>query len=178
MALPDYFKVEPGTAIVLGESGASGVTVTLSFDALADGSGRMSAEFDLGAQYDEWYAVYIFIETGTSPTAGNRLDVYAASSFDGTTYPGGVSGSDGAWPADGNEDEWAAQLEPIGPYIATNDTNTIGVQAPVLWRPKSRYNCIVVDNNMGQAVRDEATATNNDSRIIIIPLRSLMQDAA
>lgn len=178
MALPDYFKAEMGTAVILGESGASGVTVALSFDALASGSGRMSAEFDLGADWDQLQIVWFYIETGTAPTAGGTVDFYAASSYDGTTYPGGVSGSEGAWPADGNEDEWAKQLELIGQYVATNDTNTVGVQAPVLWLPKSRYNCIVADNNMDQAVRDEATATNNDSRVIIVPYRQLVQDTA
>jgi len=37
MPLPDYIKVELGTAIVWGEAGAAGVTHTLSLDALADG---------------------------------------------------------------------------------------------------------------------------------------------
>jgi hypothetical protein len=43
MALPDSFKVSQGTAIIWGEAGASGVTHTLSFDALANAAARQGA---------------------------------------------------------------------------------------------------------------------------------------
>lgn len=180
MALPDYIKREAGTAIVWGENGASGVTLVLSLDALADGSARMGAYADLGEQWDEEYMVMLAIETGTAPTAGTRVDLYLVCSHATSGYwPGGVSGSDGAWPADGAEDEWAVQLgNPVVSLIATNDANTLQVQAPVIWRPAARYVVPVVDNNLGQAIRDEATATNNDSRVILVPRRLLLQDTA
>src|SRR5688572_22394017 len=100
-----------GTAIVFGEASATTVcgsfttTNTLSLDALADGSARMSAEKDLGTDLPEFLLVQASVETGTAPTAGNRVDVYIAWSMDGTNYPSGVAGADGAWPSDGNEDE-------------------------------------------------------------------------
>lgn len=179
MALPDYFKIEPGTAIIWGEAGASGVTLTLSLDALADGVARMGAVADLGAAWDEEYMVMLVIETGTAPTAGNRVDLYLPCTHNTSYYPGGVTGSDGAWPGDSNEDEWALQLgPPVVSLIATNDGNMVQVQAPVIWRPAARYVVPVVDNNLGQAIRDEATATNNDSRVILVPRRLLMQDTA
>lgn len=175
--LPDYLAGSHGTAVIWGEAGASGVTKTLSFDALAAGSGRMGASADLGATWDQDYYVQIVIESGTAPTAGGTVDLYLASSYDNTTWPAGVSGSDGAWPADGNEDEWAKQLGlPVCQYVATNDTSTVGIQNPVIWRPTGRYVAPVVDNNMDQAVRDEATATNNDSRIYLVPVRSSVVD--
>lgn len=179
MALPDYFKIELGTAIVWGEAGASGVTLTLSLDALADGTARMGAVADLGAQWDEEYLVMLVIETGTAPTAGNRVDLYLVSTHSTSYYPAGVTGSDGAWPGDSNEDEWALQAgPPVVSLIATNDGNVVQVQAPVIWRPAGRYVVPIVDNNLGQAIRDEATATNNDSRVILVPRRLLVQDAA
>lgn len=179
MALPDYFKIEPGTPIIWGEAGASGVTHTLSLDGLADGSARMGAVADLGAQFDEEYAVMLVVETGTAPTAGNRVDLYLPCTHSASFYPGGVTGSDGAWPADGNEDEWVLQLgAPVCSLLATNDADTVQRQAPVIWRPSGRYVVPVVDNNLGQAFRDEATATNNDSRVIIVPRRLLVQDSA
>jgi hypothetical protein len=179
VALPDYLKAEHGTAVIWGEAGASGVTKTLSFDALASGSGRMGASADLGAAWDQDYYVQLIIETGTAPTAGGSVEAYLACSYDNSTWPAGVSGSDGAWPADGNEDEWARQLGlPATVLVATNDANTVQVQAPVIWRPTGRYVAPVVDNNMDQAVRDEATATNNESRLILVPVRSLVQDTA
>lgn len=176
MALPDSFLFSQGTAVIWGESGASGVTNTLSFDALADGSARMGASVDLGSTYAQLYRVELRIETGTAPTAGNRVDLYFASSYDNSVWPGGVTGSDGAWPSDGNEDEWAVQLEYITSLIATNDGNTLQVAPPVLWVPKGRYVAPVVDNNLGQAIRDEATATNNDSRVILVPVNSTIAD--
>jgi hypothetical protein len=179
MALPDYFKIEPGTAVIWGEAGASGVTLTLSFDALADGTARMGAVADLGAAWDEEYMVMLVIETGTAPTAGTRVDLYLPCTHSTSYYPGGVTGSDGAWPGDSNEDEWALQLgAPVVSLIATNDANVVQVQAPVIWRPAARYVVPVVDNNLGQAIRDEATATNNDSRVILVPRRLLVQDSA
>ena len=179
MGLPDYFKVEPGTAIIWGEAGASGVTNTLSLDALADGTARMGAVADLGAQFDEEYSVMLVVETGTAPTAGNRVDLYLVCTHGTAYYPGGVTGSDGAWPGDSNEDEWALQLgAPVVSLIATNDADTVQIQAPVIWRPAGRYVVPVVDNNLGQAIRDEATASNNDSRVILVPRRMLVQDAA
>lgn len=176
MALPDSFVFGQGTPIIWGEAGAGGVTNTLTFEALADGSGRMGASADLGATFAQLYRVELRIETGTAPTAGNRLDLYFASSYDNSVWPGGVTGSDAAWPADGNEDEWAVQLEYITSLIATNDADTVQVAPAVIWIPKGRYVVPVVDNNLGQAVRDEATATNNGSRVILVPINSTIAD--
>lgn len=179
MALPDYVKIEPGTAVVCGEAGATGVTVTLSFDGLASGSAIMSAVIDFGAQFDEEYSVIAAIESGTAPTAGGAIDVYIPCTHGTAYYPGGVTGSAGAWPGDGDEDQWAKQLgPPVTSVIATNDANVLQVQAAVIWRPTARYGVVVVDNNWDQAVRDETTATDNDSRVILVPRRLLIQDAA
>lgn len=177
MALPDYVKAEQGTAVVWGESGASGVTKTLTLDALASGSGRMGASADLGSEWDDEYILEARIESGTAPTAGLPIDVYLAWSSDNTNWPGGVTGSDGAWPADGNEDEWAKQLgAPAVSVISTNDGTTLQVQNAVIVRAKARYVAVVVDNNWDQAIRDEATATNNDSRIVLTPRRVKLID--
>lgn len=183
--LPNYAKNELGTAIIWGVSGASGVTKTLSFQTgnasgeLASGSARMGASADLGATWDQDYYVQLIVESGTAPTAGRAFDLYLACSYDNSTWPAGISGSDGAWPSDGNEDEWALQLGlPVLQLISTNDGNTIQVQNPVIWRPTGRYVVPVVDNNWDQNVRQEATATNNDSRVILVPVRSLLQDTA
>lgn len=179
MALPDYIKSEFGTAVIWGEAGASGVTKTLTFEALAAGSARMGASADLGAAWDQDYYVQLIIESGSAPTAGMAIDLYIACSYDNSTWPAGVSGSDGAWPADGNEDEWAKQLgRPVTSCISTNDGTTVQKQQPVIWRPRGRYVAPVVDNNWDQAVRDEATATNNDSRVILVPVRTFIQDTA
>jgi len=170
MALPDTFKVSQGTAIVWGEAGASGVTNTLSLDALADGTARQGASADLGSDWDREYAVYLVVETGTAPTAGNVVDLYLVGSQNGTDWPAKVTGSDAAYTlgtADANLRQAGA---PVVSLFATNDANTVLRQAPVVWRPAGRYVAPIVDNNLGHPIRDEATATNNDSRVILIPL--------
>jgi len=166
-------KNSAGTPVIWGETGASGISLTvtddLTFQALASGSGRMGDAVDLGASWDMEYEVRLIIESGTAPTAGGTVNLYMACCHDNVNWPGGVSGSDAAWPADGNEDEWAKQLEFIGSLVATNDGNTVMKQAPWIWRPPARYIAPVVDNNMDQAVRDETTATDNDSRVVLVP---------
>lgn len=172
------FVERRGTAIVFGEASSTTVcgsfttTLTLSLDALADATGRMSAECDLGSgDLPKWLLVQGCVETGTAPTAGNRFDYYIAWSVDGTNYPAGVTGSDGAWPADGNEDEWAVQLgAPATSVIVTNDGNTVQIQNAVRVPVKGRYFCVVADNNMGQAVRNETTNSDNASGLVVWPI--------
>jgi hypothetical protein len=179
MALPDYFKIEPGTAIIWGQPSATGVTKDLTLDALADGTAREGVYADLGAQFDEEYSVQLIIETGTAPAAGARADLYLVCADATTRFPAGLTGADAAWPGDSSEDEWCAQLgAPVISLIATADANTIQRTPAIIWRPAARYVCCVVDNNLGQAIRDETTATDNDSRVVLVPRRLLVQDAA
>jgi hypothetical protein len=176
MALPDYLDITQGTAIIFGEAGATGVTHTLSFDALANGAARMSASADLGSDYADEYLVYLKVETGTAPTAGNTLDLYLVSSYDNSLWPAKVTGSDASYTL-GTSD---ANLRQAGPpacvLVATADGNTELTQAPIIWRPRGRYVVAIVDNNLGQAVRDETTATDNGSRVILVPRRVKLND--
>jgi hypothetical protein len=153
------------------------VTHTLSLDALADGTARQGAVADLGAQFAEEYLVIVRAETGTAPAAGGRHDVYLASSHSTSHYPAGLTGSDGAWPSDSNEDEWALQVgPPVVSLIVTNDADTTQTQGAVIWRPAGRYVIPIWDNNSAQALRDQATATDNTSRIIIVPRNLVVVD--
>lgn len=172
MADQARFIREQGTAVVWGQPSASGVTKNITLNALASGSGRMGVYADLGSQWDGEYILEARIESGSAPTAGLPVDIYLAWSTDGTNFPGGVDGTDAAWPADGNEDEWALQLGPPAvSVISTNDGNTIQKQNPVVIQAKARYVAVVVDNNWNFEIRNETTATDNDSRIILTPLR-------
>lgn len=176
MALPDKLQITQGTAIVWGEAGASGVTHALTWEALANGAARMGASADLGANFEDEYLVYLVVETGTAPTAGLTLDLYLVCSHDNTNWPAKVTGSDAAYTlgtADANLRQAGA---PVVALIATNDANTVLRQAPVIWRPRGRYVVPIVDNNLGQAVRDETTATDNDSRVILVPRSAVITD--
>ena len=170
MALPDLFKVSQGTAIVWGEAGASGVTHTLSLNALADGTARQGASADLGSDWDRDYAVYLVAETGTAPTAGNVVDLYLVSSHNGTDWPAKVTGSDGAYTLGTSDANLRQAGAPVVSLVATNDANFALRQAPVAWRPAGRYVVPIFDNNLGFALRNEGTAANNDSRVILVPL--------
>lgn len=171
MALPDTFKVTPGTPIVCGQPGAAGVTHALTLNGLADGTARMSVVIDFGASYDMDYGVVVVTEPTSAPTAGTgRVDVYIPCTHSTSYYPNEVTGSDGAWPADSNEDEHALQLgAPACSLIATNDAR-VQVQAAVIWRPSGRYGVVVYDNNLGVALKTDGTPTDNKSRVIITPL--------
>lgn len=177
MALPDYSKIEQGTAIVWGDSGGSGVTLVLTLDALANGAGRMGASADLGATFDEEYIAILRVETGTAPTAGTIAVLYLAASHDNSGWPGKVTGSDAAYPATVSDN-----LRQLGPpasvLVATADTNTVIQQNASIWRPQARYVAPIVVNFLGQAFRDQATASNNLSRVILVPRRLLIQDTA
>ena len=179
MALPDYLKFSLGTPVIWGEAGATGisltVTKTLSLDALADAAGRMGASADLGATWDQDQLAQLIVETGTAPTAGNLVELYLAWSHDNTNWPGKVTGSDAAYPAtvSANKRQLGA---PACILVATNDTNTVLYQNPVVIRPKARYVVPVVVNLLGQAFRDEATAANNDSRVVLTPILSSIVD--
>lgn len=176
MALPDYIEVTQGTAVVWGEAGASGVTATLSVDALANGSARMGASVDLGADFAPEYLCYFRVETGTAPTAGNTADLYLVSSYDNTNWPAKVTGSDAAYTLGTSDANLRQAGPPVLVLVATADGNTVLEQQPVIWRPRGRYVAPIVDNNLGQAIRDETTATDNGSRVILVPLRSKIND--
>lgn len=176
MALPDYVQIAQGTAIIWGEAGASGVTNTLSLDALANGAARMGAAADLGANFEDEYLVYLLVETGTAPTAGNSVELYLLSSYDNSIWPAKVTGSDGAYTLGTSDANLRQAGAPVISLVATNDGNTQLVQAPVIWRPRGRYVVPIVDNNLGQAFRDETTATDNDSRVILVPRRIVVND--
>lgn len=175
MALPDIFKQALGTAVVWGTASGSGVTNTITLDALADAAGRMGAAVDLGALWRKWYALMLWVETGTAPTAGLTVELYMACSHDNSNWPGKVTGSDAAYPTTVAANK--KQLgNPVSILVATADGTTQLKQAPVLWRPTGRYVTPVVINLLGQAFRDETTAADNDSRVIMVPIESSIED--
>jgi len=176
MALPDYVEITQGTAVVWGEAGASGVTATLSLDALANGAARQGASVDLGANFADEYIVELRVETGTAPTAGNTVELYLLSSTDNTNWPAKVTGSDAAYTLGTSDANLRQAGPPVATLIATNDGNTVLIQNQSIWRPRGRYVVPIVDNNLGQAFRDETTATDNGSRVILTPRRTVIND--
>ena len=176
MALPDYVEISQGTAIVWGEAGASGVTATLSLDALANGAARQGDKVDLGESFADEYIVELRVETGTAPTAGNTAELYLISSTDNSNWPAKVTGSDAAYTLGTNDANLRQAGPPVATLVATNDGNTVLIQNQSIWRPRGRYVSPIVDNNLGVAFRDETTATDNGSRVILTPRRTVIND--
>ena len=176
MALPDYIEVTQGTAVVWGEAGASGVTATLSLDALANGAARMGAAVDLGANFADEYIVELRVETGTAPTAGNTYELYFGFSHDNTNWPAKMTGSNGAYTLGTNDANLRQIGSPAVVLTVTNDGNTLLIQTGSIIRPRARYVAPLVDNNSGQATRNQGTAANNLSRVYLIPRRLVIND--
>jgi hypothetical protein len=176
VALPDYFTNELGTPIVWGTPSGSGVTKNMTLNNLASGSGRMGVYADLGANWYGQALLDIAVETGTAPTAETVFEVWLAWSLDGTTWPGKVDGTDGAFPATVSVNK--QQLD--GPYflVCSADTNTTVRQASQLIEVKGRYVAPVAVNLLGQSLRNQGTPADNASRVTITPVRSVVQDAA
>lgn len=162
-------EISRGTSIIWGQPGASGVTKDLTTDGLANASARMGVFADLGASHAEEYEVYLVVETGTAPTAGNTVDLYLVSSNDSANWPAKVTGADAAYTLGTADANLRQAGMPVVSLIATADANTVLRQAPVIWRPRGRYVAPILDNNLGVALRDETTAIDNDTRIILIP---------
>jgi hypothetical protein len=129
----------------------------------------MGVYVDLGASHAEEYEVYLTVETGTAPTAGNTVDLYLVSTNNLSAWPAKVTGADASYTLGTGDANLKQAGMPVVSLVATADLNTVLTQAPRIFRPRGRYVAPILDNNLGQAIRDEATATNNDTRITLIP---------
>ena len=183
MPLPDFAGTVQGTAIVWGESGATGVTKVLSFNNLANGAAQQGASADLALSVGgilllpEFCWVYLSIETGTAPAASTSFEAYLVSSWDNTVWPAKVTGSNGSYTLGTSDANLRQAGPPVVSLVATADGSTVLTQVPSVWYPKGRYVSPIADNNLGQALRNETTATNNDSRLVVVPVYPAIVDA-
>jgi hypothetical protein len=72
------------------------MTITLASLAFSATAGRESTAVDNSSTLAVDYDLGGFITTGTTPTAGNLIEVWCYGSYDGTSYIGGASGTDAA----------------------------------------------------------------------------------
>jgi hypothetical protein len=183
MALPDYSGTVQGTAIVWGQSGATGVTKELSFNNLANGSAQQGASADLALStggillLPEFCWVYLSVETGTAPTAGLTVEAYLVSSYDNTLWPAKVTGSNGSYTLGTSDANLRQAGAPVVSLKATNDADTVLTQDPSVWYPRGRYVSPIIDNNLGQAIRNETTPADNGSRLIVVPVYPAFVDS-
>jgi len=169
--------VKQGTPIIWRDGAAAGADYDITLCGLADGAARMGQAGDLGAAFAGRYLMVVELTFAAAPTAGLTVPIFWVPSHNNTQFPGGVSGSDGVWSADGEEDEWAKQLgAPVGILNCTNDADVIQRQSFVM-APVARYGVPVVDNNSGQALAvcmgDSSSSSGEDDyrhRITLVPL--------
>jgi len=185
MALPDFVGLVAGTTIVWGEAGASGVTHTLSFNNLASGATQQGASADLGLSLlsgtlillPEFVIVEFGVETGTAPTAGNTCSAFLIASTDNTWWPAKVTGSNGAYTRGTLDANLRQAGTPAVTLVATNDGTTTLRQVNSRISPNGRYIAPIISNDLGQAIRNETTATNNDSRLRVTPYYAAVVEA-
>ena len=154
-----------GTPIVFADASFSGTvsgftqTVQLNLNGIAIGASRESVKADLLAKRAARFLVRAGIEFAVAPDAGDAVRFYWSNSISvtaGTGNDGGCSGTDGDYKA-GEEEEWQAQLIPLGSMSVTNDAATVVQIQTVgtLWYPQ-RFGQVVVYNAANQAFEADA----------------------
>ncbi len=146
-----------GTVVTWTSSGGDEV---LTLTSLANAHGRQGEEHDFGATFPERVRVELTVDFNSAPTAGLTMDVYWASSDDGTNYDGECSGSDGAYDTLAN----CARLHYVGSLVASNSTDP--QRASWVFFLPARYGVPVVWNASGQAL----TSTGTDQILTVTPL--------
>lgn len=126
---------------------ASPGTVTITLASLADGAARQSTQITDASPSIPEYTVAAKITTGTSPTAGGRLEVYLARSDDGSPEirDGGTGTSDAAY--SGTKDE----LELLR-IVRVDGTSDQAYQFSMIVRNPGTDFVIVVVNETGVAL--------------------------
>lgn len=190
--MPTQVLVNQGTVVVFGGSGlspadsgtdlsgGSGVTTgaDITLTSLADGAGRQSLKYDLGADRAPEYAVLAAIETAGTPDATGRVDVYWAPSpvsTQGNANIAGNSGADAAAP-DGalgsiTLAEFSVQCQRIG-SLRTHDGVSVNVGYVGVLRPATRYGQLVLVNETGNALAADAV----EHHVALVPIIDEIQN--
>lgn len=151
-----------GTTITWTSGGGDEV---LTLTSLADGDGRAGDEHDFTATFPALVRIELLVDFNAAPTAGNTVDVYWASSDDGTNYDGECTGSDAAY----NSEADMKRLHYVGSLAASNDTDP--QRASWVFALPARYGLPVISNQSGQAL----TATGTDQVVTVTPLVAQVQ---
>lgn len=156
------------TPIIWGQPTAAGVTRDLSLNNLGPNAAQMGQAADLGEFYPSLIELTVAFETGSAPAALAEILTYLAWSRNGTDWPCNVTGSNGVYTV-GTSD---ANMRPLGlsyAWLATADANKLQRYFTYLIVPRGRWVAPVVHNRMAVAIRNQPTATDNLSRVIITP---------
>lgn len=146
-----------GTPVVWTSAGGD---EALTLTSLADGAGRMGDEHDFGATFPIWVRIELEVDFNVAPTAGNVVNVYWASSDDGTDYDAECTGSDAAFATLAD----CQRLRFVGSLVVSNNIDE--QRASWTFALPARYGVPVVWNASGQVL----TATGTDQILTVTPL--------
>jgi hypothetical protein len=161
----DVTDFSPAAASDLRYEGGTPTYAQLDMTSVADAAARQSAKVDLGAVRADMYSVRCAVELAATPTAGDTIEFYWASSAHSTAASGnlgGVSGSDAAYSGvDSDLARSVLQLQYIGVHICTNDpTGVIQTSLVGFLNPPTRYGSLVVKNESAAAFHNDAVETH------------------
>lgn len=145
-------------------------TVQMALASLASGSYYQSAEFDLGADFAEAYAIRCAFELASAPTAGALITLYAGFwHATGVGEPAGMSGIAGPYTGyASNAADSVKQLVLVGSFVCTAQaTATVQVgEAHGMMYPRARYGALVLLNGSGIGFH----ADDVESHIVATPI--------
>lgn len=157
-------KIQPGTAQSWLNTGGA---VDLNLASLADNAARQGESLDLGAEFAEVYGFTLKIKPGTAPTAGALARLALGFSPDGSTWPGGLSGADGALSSPADR---FPQLQELRALVLRSSTDTQTVTGT--FRPSGRYVAPAVWlDGVGAALDADGTA----HAVVIWPLNAITE---
>jgi hypothetical protein len=169
MALPDYFKNAQGTAISWKSSGGD---YALTLTSLTNGSYRQGAKGDLGATWAQQFAVLFTSSVGSAATNGLTINLFWATSTNGTAGTDNPGNTDGTDSSLSNGSEVSQQLIFIGSLNLSNARGTNVQKQYFTFFPPTRYGMPVVGNLSGQTLGGTAA----DHEVRLTPIESLVQD--
>lgn len=176
MALPDYFKISPGTAKTFRSSGGdAGITLASLANGNGNGTGsRQSATLDLGANWAQRWRIDTEFELAATPTAGSVINLFGSFTNATGAGVGNTSGSDAIYTGySSNIDASTKQLVFLGSHVCTTQTTStvqrsnVGVITPI-----GRYLNLVVDNRSGAAFH----SSDSNCLIRLTPLEESIED--
>ena len=86
-------------ADIKGKAGSIVSLATTELNSLANNAGALGAEYDNATNLYLYGQFELNVQFGSSPTAGNTVDLYIIPAPDGTNYDDAVTGASGSAPA-------------------------------------------------------------------------------
>ena len=133
---------------------------TLTLTSLGDAAARQGDEHDFGALFAPMVRVEIETVLAVAPTVGEPINVYWASSQDGTDYDGEMGAADAAV-GDLNQ---LLRCYLVGVLPVDDDTSLI--RGSWIFPLPARYGLPIVENQSGQAL----SAVAADHHIKVTPI--------